>query len=107
MDNNLKKDFWHRHIEECEKSNLSQIEYCTTHNLALSTFGYWKRKLGRDQNRKPVFYPLAVAPTPSLNNGAKESGLTLHVKNGRFTIQIEKGFSASALSEVIITLEQL
>ncbi|BCL63156.1 hypothetical protein DGMP_38490 [Desulfomarina profundi] len=107
MDNNSKKDFWHRHIEECEKSHLSQIEYCTTHNIALSTFGYWKRKLGKDQNRKPVFYPLTVSPSISHKNGIKESGLTLHVKDGRFTIQIEKGFSSSALSEVITTLEQL
>jgi hypothetical protein len=107
MDNNSKKDFWHRHIEKCAKSDLSQIEYCTTHKIPLSTFGYWKRKLKEHKTCKAVFYPLTVPPNPSINNSQKESGLILHLKNGRFSIEIEKRFSESALSEVVSTLEKL
>ena len=107
MDNNSKKDFWFHHIEECTKSDLSQVDYCTTHSIPLSTFGYWKRKLRENQNCKPVFYPLTVSTIPSIKNCKDGSGLILHLKDRRFSIEIEKGFSGTTLSQVVTALEQL
>lgn len=107
MDSIQKKDLWQAHIEECAKSGLSQVEYCTTQKIPVSTFGYWKRKLKGGSNCKPVFYPLSLSPCHSSSHEEKESGLTLHVKNKRFSIKIEKGFSASTLSQLVSTLERL
>lgn len=107
MGNKQKKDFWLKHIEQCGKSGLSQVEYCTTHKIPLSTYGYWKRKLRKNQNSKPVFYPLTLSSAPSTKSCEKDSGLILHFRDGRFSIEIEKVFSTSALSQIVSTLEQL
>lgn len=107
MDRNQKKDFWHNHIEECSKSNLSQIDYCTTHKIPLSTFSYWKKKLKSDNSSKPVFYPIALSSEQSSSQEQKATSLILHIRDGRFTLEIEKDFLPSTLSQVVTTLEQL
>lgn len=107
MDNIQKKEFWLNHIKECGKSDLSQIEYCTTHQIPLSTFGYWKRKLKKSDSCNPVFYPLAVSPEPYSKAVERDSGLTLKLKNGRFSIEIDEGFSTSVLSQLVHALEKL
>lgn len=106
MNKSSKKDIWHRHIEECAKSGLSQIEYCNAHDLALSTFGYWKRKLSGNEKSKPVFYPLAISSEPATNLKSVDSGLTLHFKDRGVSLKIEKGFSTATLSQVVAALEQ-
>jgi hypothetical protein len=37
--------YWQNHIEQWQQSGVSQRVYCQEHNLALNTFGNWKRKL--------------------------------------------------------------
>ena len=107
MNNSSKKDFWFHHIEECTKSGLSQVEYCQDHNIALSTFGYWKRKLNQSDKAKTVFYPIAISPDPSRDDSEKNTVLILHLMNRRFSLEIENDFSTSTLSRVVATLEQL
>ena len=107
MDRIPKKDFWQNHIEKWDKSGLSQIDYCTNHRIPLSTFGYWKRKLKKADDVKPVFYPLTIPADQSNNRVNKETELTLDLKNGRFTINVKKGFSPTTLSQMVTTLEQL
>lgn len=107
MNSDQKKKFWQTHIEECEECSLSQIEYCQTHKIPLSTFGYWKRKLNQGVKAKPVFYPIAIAHEYSGNDNEKTTGLILHLKDGRFSLEIENGFSPSTLSRVVSTLEKL
>ena len=107
MNSIQKKDFWQNHIEDCDKSELSQAEYCAVHKIALSTFGYWKRKLKKDSHCTPVFYPLAISAAHSGKDGINQSCLLLHLQGKRFTIEIEKGFSVSTLSQLVTTLEQL
>ena len=107
MDSISKKDFWQNHIEDCDRSGLSQVEYCAVHKIPLSTFGYWKRKLKTDSHCKPVFYPLAISTAHSGKAAVNESCLLLHLQDKRFTIEIEKGFSVSTLSQLVTILEQL
>lgn len=107
MYSDQKKEFWKNHIEECEKGCLSQVEYCQVHKIALSTFGYWKRKLNQCVKAKPVFYPIAIAPEYSGNDNEHTTGLILHLKDRRFSLEIENGFSPSTLSRVVSTLEKL
>jgi len=107
MNSDQKKKFWQTHIEECGECGLSQIEYCQTHKIPLSTFGYWKRKLNQGVNTKPVFYPIAISSDHARYDNENTNGFILHLKNGRFSLEIENGFSASTLSRVVSTLEQL
>ncbi|MEE4243619.1 MAG: hypothetical protein V2I36_19315 [Desulfopila sp.] len=107
MDNNPKKKFWQNHIEACGKSGLSQVEYCQARKIPLSTFGYWKRKLNQSDKTKPVFYPIAISPDHVRYDNEKTTGLILHLKDGRFSLEIENGFSTSTLARVVSTLEKL
>jgi transposase-like protein len=38
---------WQRHVEAWQTTNLSQAQYCRTHDLDQSQFSYWKRKFNR------------------------------------------------------------
>lgn len=98
-----KLEFWKYHIDQCQQSGLSQRHYCQANNLALSTLGYWKRKLGRKPEVPIQFYPLVLTD----DSGANHTGLVLHVKGDRFGIEIGSSFSSATLKKLITTLEQL
>lgn len=105
-----KKAFWQQHIEACMSNSLSQKEYCRSHGLALSTFGYWKRKLAPIKNKSPRFYPLTVQSRSSTpDNSAAESGLSLLLQNGRnsYRIKVAENFSSNCLRKLLSTLEEL
>jgi len=107
MSSDQKKEFWQNHIDACEKGGLSQVEYCQIHKIPLSTFGYWKRKLNQGVKAKPVFYPIAISPDHARYDNKNTTGLILHLKDGRFSLEIENCFSTSTLSRVVSTLEKL
>ncbi len=102
-----KQEFWQQHIEECKRSTLSQTQYCRTHGLALSTFGYWKRRLQRSRICNPRFYPLTVQPLPQKVSQPSNSGLSLHLGNDKFRLDISEDFSVPTLKKLITTLDQL
>lgn len=49
MDNNAatatKEELWAERIKDFQGSGLSRKEWCQMHEVALSTFSYWNRKL--------------------------------------------------------------
>ena len=45
MNERRSKDEWHRLIEAQATSGLSQKAFCAQAGIAVTTFGYWKRKL--------------------------------------------------------------
>ncbi len=102
-----KVDFWRSHIENCLASSLSQRRYCLKHSLALSTFGYWKKKLQTTRQEKIRFYPLTVQPAQQEKSGPLVSGLSLHFGNDKFRLDISEDFSVPALKKLITIFEQL
>ena len=99
-----KSKYWQQHINQCNQSGKSQRHYCQANNIALSTFGYWKRKISRKPEDKIHFYPLVLPDDSSTPN---HSGLTLHLKKKRFRIEVATDFSSTTLKRLITTLEQL
>jgi hypothetical protein len=103
-----KEHFWQEHIAGWKASGLGQQVYCHNNHLAVSTFGYWLRKLKLPVCRsdKPRFYPLAVTiPHQACRQG--ENTLRLVLAENRFTIEISEEFSPSTLQRLILALEQL
>ena len=39
------KQFWEEHVNQWNKTSVSQTSYCQEHGLSIKRFGYWKRKL--------------------------------------------------------------
>ena len=103
-----KEPFWRQHIEGYEHSSLSQNQYCSKNGLALSTFSYWRRKIGtKTKATPPRFYPLTVQQLPLPTDQKSSSGLFLEVCDSRFRIELAEDFSASCLKKLLLTLEQL
>lgn len=98
---------WRGHIEQYLGGGLSRREYCQRHQLALSTFDYWRRRLRKEG-----------APATSSSSRALEvvrvevdmasvvgsAPLELVVGNGRM-IRIPAGFDAGTLERLLVVLE--
>lgn len=83
---------------------MSQREYCRQHNLALSTYGYWKRRLSQPDKNPVRFYPLVVSDSPDV---IESSGLLLFINERRFCIELSEQFSVSTLQKLVGALEEL
>ena len=107
MAKNQSKEFWQGHIAACDKSDLNQTDYCAKHSVALSTFCYWKKKLRRLDSNNQVFYPLTISTERSATPAKGGKGVSITLRDGRFSIEVDQGFSTTTLSQVITILEQL
>jgi len=46
--------FWHKHVQQWERSGATQVQYCQEHKLSVAAFRWWRRQLADDQ---PVLAP--------------------------------------------------
>lgn len=40
--------FWQEHVQQWQRSHALQIQYCQEHDLSVTAFRWWRRKLIRD-----------------------------------------------------------
>ncbi|MGL5109971.1 MAG: IS66 family insertion sequence element accessory protein TnpA [Vibrio ordalii] len=72
---------WQQHIDAWQQSGGAQAQYCRQHELDQSQFSYWKRKLTKNNDTKPVrpsrfaVAQVAVMPEPP-------SSLSISLPNG-------------------------
>jgi uncharacterized protein involved in tolerance to divalent cations len=57
-------DYWQAHITACEQSHLTQQQYCREHQLTISTYYNWKKKLQSDSDIKS---PIKTEPLIELS----------------------------------------
>lgn len=99
--------YWQGHVVAWRRSGQSQAEYCRQQVLEIKKFGYWQRKLSKEQEARPVaFYPLVAAESDARGQ-ATPTPLLLQVKESRFTIEVGERFSPATLKRLIATLEEL
>ncbi len=89
---------WENHIEKWEASGLSQAAYCRKNNLRSRGFGYWKRKL--EKQNLPEFVEV---PAISVKAGGV---LKLNIGH-QFQIEIPDEFSTQTLGQVLLVLRSL
>jgi hypothetical protein len=107
MSTQSKLSFWRKHIENYSRSPLNQKQYCTSNCLALSTFGYWKKKLKAGKQQPVRFYPLTVQPETMRIKSSRPAGLSIHVTQDELRVELTEDFSAEALKKLLINLKQL
>ena len=60
-----KRTLWTRRVEQWKRSGKTQREFCASHSIALSTFQWWRARVGADkvsrQEAQSLFVPLPVA----------------------------------------------
>lgn len=108
--NTAKQKHWGNHISCWRKSGLTQRQYCLRQGIAISTFSYWIRKLGKgaEITGPTRFYPITVKNTSTLPDKIGfHTGIRLSLCNDKFKIDLEKEFSGTALKKLIATLETI
>lgn len=82
-----KQDFWFNHITRCQKSSLTQKEYCKEQSLNFNTFVFWRmkflnNKVNKTKDKSISFIPAVVSPQSIENYGQKDSStLTIVLPN--------------------------
>ena len=102
--NSTKEKFWLDHLNAWRKSDLSNLAYCTAHNLDVKLFSCWKTKLYKSnpelKNKTfeiPVFFPVGVVQSELVD---KASGIYIHLSN-ELKISLEKNFDETTESRDI------
>lgn len=96
-----KQAFWHNHISAWQKSASTRKEYCKTHNLKLSTFGYWQGRLKGQKNIEKELVPLSFPP-PKVP-GSSRPALELVLGDALY-LKIPEGFDRQHLARVLDVL---
>jgi hypothetical protein len=98
-----KQTFWEKHLKGWQNSSLTQVDYCRQNNLAIKSFGYWKRRLNDLAAEEIRFVPVAFDPPI-----ATKPGTPLKVAvNGRYCVEVPDGFSPDTLKKVLCVMEAL
>jgi hypothetical protein len=92
-------------VAEFESSGLSRIEFCRQRGLALSTLGRYRKRQER-QTPAPANALLAVEVSGRAAGPFAATGSVLAVvlRGGR-RIEVERGFDAGALEQLVRVLE--
>jgi hypothetical protein len=82
--NRRSREQWRQLIDEQQASELSQAAFCQARGIALSSFGYWKRRLARPT--APDWLELPVDLSGSANGWEIKlslgDGVVLRLKRG-------------------------
>lgn len=107
-----KLEFWAGHLEACQRSGLSQGEYCRRHGLSQSSLGYWRSRLAKLPAKvADVAGTVTIVPVPfqvpvPAPEGSGPEPLLLHVDR-RFQVEIRGDFRPAVLTKLLATLERL
>ena len=99
-----RRKFWKDHIENWNKSKLTQTDYCKQNDLIVHRFTYWKRRFVPENQANISFVPLQLSS--NLPVFAGKSALNLFTPNG-FRIEVTSGFDPATLKRLIITVQAL
>ena len=61
-----RREEWKKHVEEQEKSGLSQIDFCRERHLSRGKFGYYKGLLKPKRTQPGTFTPIKIQPPSSV-----------------------------------------
>jgi hypothetical protein len=66
MTSSEKPAYWQQHFNDWKQSGLSQREYCRQHQLAVSSFGYWRKRLKNHNRPCSKLVPVSIAGTSTI-----------------------------------------
>jgi hypothetical protein len=96
-------------IAEYEASGLSRTEFCRSHRLSLATLArYRKRRLEAvtETREGNGWVAVEVRGARSGSSGRGDSGVAIALGSGR-RIEVERGFDAPTLVELLGVLERI
>jgi len=101
-----REQYWQEQMTAWKASGQKQMQYCREHQLSKHAFVYWKLKLlGKD----PV--PAALVPISAhqLRHLRRQDGSAQIrlVVGERYEVDLQPGFDAQTLQEILGVLERL
>jgi len=100
-----KRTYWKQHIDSWQETGLSQAEYCRRHNLKHHQLVYWKKRFLKTET-EVSFVPLKLEDLMDMPAREDAASLFLFINN-HFKIEIQAGFDAPLLRQLIFTLQGL
>jgi transposase len=112
---------WRRHLREQQLSGLTARDFCSLHQLAESTFHFWRREIARRDDEQqqatsahrepasdrlisratePAFVPVSLAAPPR----HAESAIDIRLSNGQ-RLRVRDGCDRQLLTDVVAVLE--
>ncbi|HQK88573.1 MAG TPA: hypothetical protein PLU25_13190 [Acidobacteriota bacterium] len=103
--------FWHKHVQQWQRSGATQVQYCKEHQLSVPAFRWWRRKLGNDlptpgSRERP---PSASVPTfteiriPQGHEAVSAYAYEILLPNG-VHVQLCRNFDVQAVSALVSVL---
>ena len=97
-----KSKLWAARIEEWQRSGLSQQQYCTENHLAVSTFGWWRKRLKAEA---PHTSPFVEIPRERALSHTEVTMKRIQVSVGRYTIHIGEVVDPRQLEVILDVLD--
>ena len=102
---------WLKHVQQWQRSDTTQIQYCKEHNLSVTAFRWWRRKLtqGHPVVDPPKELPTASVPTfteirmPQSGEAAAAYAYEINLPN-RTQLRLRRDFDAEAVSALVSLL---
>lgn len=88
-------------IREWESSGISQLEFLKHHQVARSTFGYWRKKYLLENNSKAEGKFISVKIADSVTGATSGLPIELHYPNG-IRLVCSSGMDLSRLKPLIV-----
>lgn len=93
------RQFWSSRVDTFKASGLTQAQFCKNNGYKVKQFNYWLRKFRElnngSNNNEMKWIPVSVED-PRVSK--------LNIRIGSAVIEVESGFDAKLLTEVIKTL---
>ena len=95
-----RRTHWREIIEQQEASGMNAAAFCREHNVNLSRFYHWRRRLKQDS--VGGFLELSSDP-PSSRPGLTTAGILIHM-NGDVCIELAPDFDSVTLQRAVHVL---
>ena len=98
-----RKEYWKKQIVDWRKSGQSQVGFCRENELSRWAFLYWKRKLLDNSTGGDASF--VQVPNPLEMKLDQRGTISIEIKS-RYRIEVEEGFEAAALKQILDVLEE-
>jgi hypothetical protein len=103
--------FWHKHVQQWERSGAAQVQYCQEHKLSVAAFRWWRRKLADDQpgpgprkRSRPASVPtFAEIRIPHSGEATAAYAYEIILPN-RTQLRLRQNFDVQAVSALVSVL---
>jgi len=91
---------WRQRLAQHQRSGLTIRRFCRTHDLAESSFHFWKQEIARrDRLAAPAFVPVTIVPTPTPDEPA-DTPIELRLASGH-ELRLRAGCDRRLLADLI------